>query len=73
MSKIITKEMVKEAKSTPNGWVYKIDRNYDLSENIPPKAIVGAWKVDVNGEISGSFIKNKNYLSLKKQPYLLRD
>jgi hypothetical protein len=34
---------------------------YDLSGNIRPEAIVGAWEVDRNGDIIGDFISNKNY------------
>ena len=63
----ITDEIIKEAKKNPNGWVYKIDKNYDLSGDIPPEAIVGAWKVDYNGNIIlDSYIPNNNHLPLDK-------
>jgi hypothetical protein len=61
MNQIITDEIIREAKNTPNGWVYKIDSNYDLTGDIRPEAIVGAWEVDGNGNITGDFISNKNY------------
>tara|TARA_R110002110_G_scaffold415856_1_gene658386 strand:- start:28600 stop:28806 length:207 start_codon:yes stop_codon:yes gene_type:complete len=57
-------EIIKEAKANPNGWVYKIDQKYDLSGDIPPEAIVGAWAVDSKGEITGDFIQNKKYIPL---------
>ncbi len=63
----VTDEIVEEAKKNPNGWVYKIDKNYDLSGDIPGKAIVGAWRVDEYGNIIlDSYIVNKNYISLDK-------
>lgn len=54
-------EEADEAKRTPNGWVYRIAGQFDSTESVPPKAVVGAWKVDSEGEIVGDFIKNKNY------------
>lgn len=59
-------DLLKEAKNNPNGWVYKIDNGYDLSGDIVPEAIVGAWKVNENGDITGEFISNKNYIPSKQ-------
>ncbi len=50
-----------EAKSFPNGWVYRIDSKYDPSGKVPPKGIVGAWQVNECGEIVGEFKHNPNY------------
>lgn len=58
----INESLIIEAKNNPNGWVYKIDQRYDLTGDIPPQAIVGAWQVDEYGCIYGSFISNKNYI-----------
>jgi hypothetical protein len=52
---------IEEAKRTPGGWVYRIAGNFKSNERIPPEAIVGAWKVDIKGKISGAFIKNPRY------------
>lgn len=52
---------VEEAKLTPGGWVYRIAGKFGPKDRVPPEAIVGAWKVDANGNISGDFIENKNY------------
>ncbi len=50
-----------EAARTPNGWVYRIAGQYDPNGEVPPEAIVGAWKVNSHGKIEGDFIPNKNY------------
>ena len=52
---------IEEAKRTPSGWVYRIAGRFSPHERVPPEAIIGAWRVDANGEIVGSFIENKNY------------
>jgi hypothetical protein len=57
-----TKEAMEEAKLHPNGWVYQIDGKFGPNEPIPPEAIVGAWKVNADGEIVGEFIPNPNYM-----------
>lgn len=50
-----------EARRHPNGRVYRIAGNFGPSDGVPPEAIVGAWKVDANGNIEGDFIHNPNY------------
>lgn len=52
---------IEEAKCNPNGWVYRVAGIFASNENVPPEAIVGAWKVDASGRISGRFIANKKY------------
>jgi hypothetical protein len=52
---------INEAKHNPNGWVYRIAGNFLPHEDVPPEAIVGAWKVNNNGEIIGEFKINPNY------------
>jgi hypothetical protein len=56
-------EEVAEARSHPDGRVYRIAGNFGPSEGVPPEAIVGAWKVDSQGRIVGDFINNPNYNS----------
>lgn len=53
--------IIQEAKRNPNGWVYQIETHYASRAFVPPEAIVGAWKVDANGNIVGDFIPNPNY------------
>jgi hypothetical protein len=55
----------KEALKHPNGWVYKVDAAFKDSKDVPPQAIIGAWKVNENGIIVGDFIPNPNYVDLK--------
>lgn len=52
---------LEEAKRYPSGWVYRIAGNFDASERVPREAIVGAWKVDLNGNLVGPFQNNPNY------------
>jgi len=54
---------VEEAKRNPNGWVYRISGQYGVDDEVPPEAIVGAWKVDENGDIAGEFIPNPKFVS----------
>lgn len=55
--------VIAEAKKNPNGWVYKIEGDYGPDDDIPPEAVVGAWKVNQDGEIVGDFIPNPNYVA----------
>jgi len=57
---------IKEALGHPNGWVYEIDGVFNKDEETPPQAILGAWKVNEKGIITGNFIPNPNYLDLSK-------
>ncbi|MGP4963252.1 hypothetical protein [Psychrobacter celer] len=53
---------IKEALNFPNGWVYCIHPNYTADGDVPPTAIIGAWKVDASGKIVGDFIHKPNYI-----------
>lgn len=57
----ITEEIKSKAKKMPNAYLYTIDGNFKESDYIPPEKIIGAWKVDQNGDISGEFIHNPQY------------
>jgi hypothetical protein len=59
-------ELIAEAKRTPNGWVYVLDKEFKGKEEVPPEFIKGAWKVNEKGIIVGSFIPNKNYKGKNK-------
>lgn len=66
MDKMIpTQAAIEEAKKHPNGWVYVIDSSFENEPDVPPQAIVGAWKVNEKGEITGDFVPNPNYINLK--------
>lgn len=55
-----TFEVIAAAANNPNGWVYKVDGDFGPDAYVPPEAILGAWKVDHAGKISGRFIWNPN-------------
>ena len=57
----ITEDVVKAARENPNGWVYKIEGSFGPTEYVPPEAVVGAWKVDEGGKLTGEFVPNHNY------------
>ncbi|WP_080934341.1 hypothetical protein [Xanthomonas albilineans] len=57
----ITPDVVQAARENPNGWVYKIEGKYGPTEHVPPEALVGAWKVDANGNLTGEFMSNPQY------------
>ena len=52
---------IEEARRNPGGWVYRIAGEYGPDDRVPPWAIVGGWKVDAQGNIVGSFVRNENY------------
>lgn len=57
-------DAIQEAAKQPNGWVYVVGGKFKDQVNVPPTAILGAWKVNAHGNITGEFIPNPNY----KQP-----
>lgn len=56
-----TPEMLAEAKNNPNGWVYQIEGNLGPNDHVPPECIVGAYKVDEKGLLTGEFKPNPNF------------
>jgi|tagenome__1003787_1003787.scaffolds.fasta_scaffold9134265_1 hypothetical protein len=56
-----TPEMIDEARKHPNGWVYVIEGTFGPNDAVPPTAIVGAWKVDASGNLTGEYRANTNY------------
>ncbi len=56
-----TPQAHEEAKRHPNGYVYVLDGAFMPHEAVPPERIVGAWRVNAFGLITGSFLPNPNY------------
>ncbi|MFD8706128.1 hypothetical protein ACFV1W_26585 [Kitasatospora sp. NPDC059648] len=56
-------ELVAEAARQPGGWVYEIDADMTADPNgeVPPEAIMGAWKVDDHGRLTGEYEANPKY------------
>ncbi|QRR00112.1 hypothetical protein [Dyadobacter sandarakinus] len=61
-----TEDAFKEALNNPGGWVYVIDEPYQGKEDVPSEHILGAWKVDNEGNLSELFEFNPNYKSTSK-------
>ncbi|WP_019856386.1 type VII secretion system-associated protein [Actinopolyspora mortivallis] len=58
----ITDEMREQAKRTPDSWLYIVDPAYEAAgENVPPEGVVGAFRIDANGEIDEDFHPNEEY------------
>lgn len=47
-----------EAAASPEGWVFDIDPSFDLSGDVPPEAILGAWAIDADGQPTGEYLVN---------------
>jgi hypothetical protein len=69
----ITAEIIAEAKRTPGGWVYKVDWQYPDDQYTPPEAIIGAFEVDENGNLTGKFEANADYRPVKIASRKARD
>lgn len=57
----ITPEMRASAMANPNTWLYVIDPAFDANADIPPWGVVGAYRVDGDGEIDTNFRRNTEY------------
>jgi hypothetical protein len=57
----VSEEVITAAKANPSGWVYKIEGTFRPDESVPPEAVVGAWRVDGNGVLTGEFVANPSY------------
>ena len=54
-------EMIAEAKKNPNGWVYQVVGTFGPNDHVPTEHIVGAYKVDKDGHLTGEFKPNPNF------------
>ncbi|MFI6154018.1 type VII secretion system-associated protein [Kitasatospora sp. NPDC051170] len=58
---VLTRAMRAEARKRPGQWLYSVDPGFDPNEKVPPQGIVGAWRIDRDGNVA-EFIKNPNYM-----------
>lgn len=65
IASVLPRELVEEAKRTPNGWVYERGRRYRGSQHVPPDTVLGVWKVNADGEIESDLILNPRYRKRK--------
>ncbi|HEU4369677.1 MAG TPA: hypothetical protein VFV05_15765 [Methylomirabilota bacterium] len=56
-----TAAMREEARRNPGGWVYVVDGTFGPNDVVPADRIIGAWKVDRRGELTGKFKPNRDY------------
>ncbi|MBA8827287.1 hypothetical protein FHX42_004671 [Saccharopolyspora lacisalsi] len=58
----ITEEMREQARQTPDSWLYIVDPGYQSSgDDVPPEGVVGAYRIDSEGEIDEDFHHNDEY------------
>ncbi|MER7213583.1 type VII secretion system-associated protein [Streptosporangium sp. NPDC000239] len=57
----LTDELRAQARRSPGTWLYAIDPFFDPGGEVPPYGVVGAWRADERGEITGEFRHNPNY------------
>ncbi|GAA2485861.1 type VII secretion system-associated protein [Streptomyces gobitricini] len=50
-----------QAAKTPNAWVYAVDPYFEPLGKVPPYGVVGAWRVDNQGNVTDEFRPNPNY------------
>ena len=53
--------VIEQARRQPNSWIYELDGVFAPDDDVPPEAIIGAWRADYTGRIVGSFVRNSNY------------
>lgn len=56
-----TPAMHEEAKRNPGGWVYVVDGTFGPNDVVPADRIIGARKVDRQGNLTGRFKPNRDY------------
>lgn len=58
----VTDDMREQARQTPNSWLYIVDPGYQESgDDVPPEGVIGAYRIDENGEIDEEFQHNEEY------------
>jgi hypothetical protein len=56
-----TPAMHEEARRNPGGWVYVVDGTFGPNDVVPADRIIGSWKVDRRGNLTGKFKPNPEY------------
>jgi hypothetical protein len=56
-----TPAMREEATRNPGGWVYVVDGTFGPNDVVPADRIIGSWKVDRRGNLTGKFKPNPEY------------
>jgi hypothetical protein len=56
-----TPAMHEEARRHPGGWIYVVDGTFGPDEVVPAHRIIGFWKVDRRGRLTGKYRPNPDY------------
>jgi len=56
-----TLAMREEARRNPGGWVYVVDGTFGPNDVVPADRIIGAWKVDRRGNLTGKYKPNPEF------------
>jgi hypothetical protein len=57
----LTEEIREAARRRPGGWVYAVDPEFEGATAVPRRGIIGAWRVDGLGRLTGEFKHNPEY------------
>lgn len=58
----ITDQMREHARQNPNTWLYIVDPGYEQEgDDVPPEGVMGAYRIDENGELDEEFQVNESY------------
>jgi hypothetical protein len=58
---------IEEARGIPSGWVYMDEAGRAGSGPAPAEGILGGWKVDGRGELTGEFLPNPAFVPSEDQ------
>ncbi len=58
----LTEEIRDAARRRPGGWVYAVDPEFTADGSVPRTGIIGAWRVDGLGRLTGEFRHNPDYV-----------
>lgn len=58
----LTEEIRDAARRRPGGWVYATDPEFAGEGSVPRRGIIGAWRVDGLGRLTGEFRHNPDYV-----------
>jgi hypothetical protein len=58
-------ELAQAATENAGGWVYDIDPAFNHTNPVPREAIIGAWRIGLNGSPNGEYVANRHYRPLQ--------
>lgn len=58
----LTEDVRDAARRRPGGWVYAVDPEFEGEGSVPRRGIIGAWRVDGLGRLTGEFRHNPDYV-----------